>query len=259
MKPVFYAYKRGLRGLKALKSFIREQLNKKIPKTITKENLNFTPKVNQLVFNWGTSVKPDFAIQYNNPEFVRQTSNKLLFLEKIKEEDFCLKFTTNKQTAINWFTENKNTTVVCRTVLTGHSGQGIVLASTPEEVVDAPLYTLYKKKTHEYRVHFFNNLKLNKLSFDVQQKRKVLNFENTNYQIRNHKTGWIYSRENLNYSESIFNVAKRVIELSQLTFGAIDIIWNQHKDKYYVLEVNTAPGLEGQTINFYGENILKCL
>jgi D-alanine-D-alanine ligase-like ATP-grasp enzyme len=36
-----------------------------------------------------------------------------------------------------------------------------------------------------------------------------------------------------------------------LDFGAVDVIWNAQKEKPYVLEINTAPGLEGQTIADY--------
>jgi len=36
-----------------------------------------------------------------------------------------------------------------------------------------------------------------------------------------------------------------------LDFGAVDIIWNNHYQLATVLEVNTAPGLEGQTITDY--------
>jgi len=38
-----------------------------------------------------------------------------------------------------------------------------------------------------------------------------------------------------------------------LDFGAVDIIYNEHEDKYYVLEVNSAPGLEGTTLEKYVE------
>jgi D-alanine-D-alanine ligase-like ATP-grasp enzyme len=38
-----------------------------------------------------------------------------------------------------------------------------------------------------------------------------------------------------------------------LDFGAIDIIYNESRDQAYVLEVNTAPGLTGQTIQSYAD------
>jgi glutathione synthase/RimK-type ligase-like ATP-grasp enzyme len=45
--------------------------------------------------------------------------------------------------------------------------------------------------------------------------------------------------------------AIRTVEILGLDFGAVDIIWNKKQDRYYVLEVNTAPGLEGETVVRY--------
>jgi D-alanine-D-alanine ligase-like ATP-grasp enzyme len=36
-----------------------------------------------------------------------------------------------------------------------------------------------------------------------------------------------------------------------LDFGAVDIIYNAKRNECYVLEVNTAPGLEGTTVEKY--------
>jgi D-alanine-D-alanine ligase-like ATP-grasp enzyme len=44
-----------------------------------------------------------------------------------------------------------------------------------------------------------------------------------------------------------------------LDFGAVDVIYNRAQDKAYVLEVNTAPGLEGSTLDNYVEAIQKVL
>jgi glutathione synthase/RimK-type ligase-like ATP-grasp enzyme len=44
-----------------------------------------------------------------------------------------------------------------------------------------------------------------------------------------------------------------------LDFGAVDIIWNEREDKCYVLEVNTAPGLQGSTLENYANAIMEVL
>ena len=36
-----------------------------------------------------------------------------------------------------------------------------------------------------------------------------------------------------------------------LSFGAVDIIYNGLDNAYYALEVNTAPGIEGETMFSY--------
>src|SRR3546814_19093490 len=43
--------------------------------------------------------------------------------------------------------------IVCRTVLSGHSGVGIVIADNRDDLVPANLYVKYVKKKEEYRVH----------------------------------------------------------------------------------------------------------
>ncbi|MNY81884.1 hypothetical protein D3C86_2236870 [compost metagenome] len=38
-----------------------------------------------------------------------------------------------------------------------------------------------------------------------------------------------------------------------LDFGAADVIWNDHRKQAFVLEVNTAPGLTGTTLEKYAK------
>ena len=42
-----------------------------------------------------------------------------------------------------------------------------------------------------------------------------------------------------------------------LKFGAVDLIWNELENKSYVLEINTAPGLTGATLEKYAQAIVK--
>jgi len=51
--------------------------------------------------------------------------------------------------------------------------------------------------------------------------------------------------------EDIFLQSTLAVNCLGLDFGAVDIIYNQKKDVSFVLEVNTAPGLEGSTLNEY--------
>lgn len=154
-------------------------------------------------------------------------------------------FTEERSTAETWIAEGK--VVVARTKLNAHSGAGIVLAARIEDLVDAPLYTTYIKKAQEFRVHIaFGQV------IDVTQKRKRTDFEGeVNYAIRNHQNGWVYCREDLTEPEDLRNQAVAAIESLGLDFGAVDIIYNKHYNKCYVLEVNTAPGCEGTTVEAY--------
>lgn len=200
------------------------------------------------VINWGNS-HPTIQVYrwINHPSRIEVSNNKLRALQQLKANNVQVpEFTTLKQEAQSWI--NNGHTVVCRTILSGHSGAGIVLAVSADQLVDAPLYVKYVKKASEYRVHVaFGEV------IDVQQKRKISNFppEQYNSQIRSHANGWVYCREGILFSSNLNQLAIDAVAGLSIDFGAVDIIYNQHQDKYYVLEVNTAPGLEGETLYTY--------
>ena len=144
----------------------------------------------------------------------------------------------------------QNYPVVARTILRGHSGNGIVMLSSNQDQVNAPLFTQYVKKKDEYRVHVFKEK-----PFFVQRKARKSSVETPNWQIRNLAGGFIYARQELDVPECVEDVALKVFERTGLDFGAVDIIYNERENQFYVLEVNTAPGLEGTTLQKYAEAI----
>lgn len=154
-------------------------------------------------------------------------------------------FTTERAVASTWVLGGS--VVVCRTSLNGHSGAGITVAAREEDLVDAPLYVLYRKKKLEYRVHVaFGQV------IDVQQKRKRSDYAgDIDYAVRNHHTGWVYCREGVVDAPARDSLAVRAVSALGLDFGAVDIIYNEYLNCYYLLEVNTAPGLEGTTVEKY--------
>ena len=190
----------------------------------------------------------------NTVQAVRLAGNKLLTFQALKDKNGISipEFTVDIDVARGWARDGID--VVCRTVLSGHSGNGIVLAHNEAEVVRAPLYVKYIKKQDEYRVHVaFGEV------IDVQHKRKRAGVDegSTNYQIRNHQTGWVYCRENLERPTGLDALAIRVVQELGLDFGAVDIIHNAKRGALYCLEVNTAPGLEGTTVTKYTEAFTK--
>jgi len=211
-------------------------------------------RVKDLLINWGCSRLPE-RIAYikilNRPEAVRNASNKLRTFELFKENDVkSPAWTVHKEQAEAWL-NGGNTTIVCRTVLNGHSGQGIVLASKPEELVDAPLYTVYVKKDQEYRLHVSGDK-----VFFVQRKarKREVPDDQVNWQIRNHQNGFIYANQDVQVSDEMKNTAIAAVAALGLDFGAVDMLTTKKGD-HCVLEVNTACGLAGTTLDKYVEMI----
>lgn len=184
---------------------------------------------------------------YNRPYAVQLASNKLYTFSQFRHNNVpCPPWTTSKETAASWIDDGKS--VVCRTSVTSHSGNGIVFADTKEQLeqVTAPLYTQYIKKKKEFRVHVFKGTVI-----DVQEKRRNTDVENVDYRIRNHAGGFVFCRDSISEPSSLRSVANQAVSALGLDFGAVDIIWNEKQDACYALEVNTAPGLEGSTLTAY--------
>lgn len=237
-----YPYRTGSRSVNALSRLSGA-------KKIKREHSRFRGSPNKVVINWGCSVIDNEEVMkcniINKPEAVAVASNKLTFFEAIKDMKVTPQFTTDIEKAQQWLDKYL---VVCRTVLNGHSGAGIVIASRREEIVDAPLYVRYVKKENEYRVHVFKGQVI-----DVQQKKRRLNVPDNevNWLVRNHHNGFIYARNDVALPNTVHTLAIDVINKVALDFGAVDIIYNKYSNRYSVLEINTAPGLEGLTVDNY--------
>ena len=91
----------------------------------------------------------------------------------------------------------------------------------------------------------------------VQRKARNPEVDKPNWKVRNHDNGFIFVRGGFTAPDAVLEEARRAIKALGLDFGAVDIIWNDKQGKAFVLEVNTAPGLEGQTIEDYAEGFRR--
>ncbi len=238
-----YPYKPGSNGAKNIAAALGI-------KCIAHKNSKFKGAAHKVVINWGASELPpevEKCSVYNVNSGI--ASNKLHTFNALKGQPYCLPFVTTKEEAARWF-EKEGTKVVCRTLLTAHSGKGIVIAETKEQLVKAPLYTLYIPKKDEYRVHVaFGEV------IHVQRKARKLEvpIEKVNWLIRNHENGFIFQQEGFVAPQCVLEAAIDSVARCELDFGGVDVCFNEKQGKAYVLEINTAPGIEGTTVEKYKE------
>lgn len=214
-----------------------------------------------LLINYGSSTLPERIVVngariLNNPAQVKAAGNKLSCFQALQgvEGVTIPEWTVDREVADGWV--KSGSVVLARNTLTGHSGEGIVVIS-PENLTDplprAPLYVRYVKKRKEFRVHVGNGQ-----VFDVQEKRRNRDYDgDPNNLVRNHQNGWVYCREDIEEPTAMRQMAIQAVLTLGLDFGAVDIIWNGHFNQCFVLEVNTAPGLEGTTLRKYTELFME--
>lgn len=218
------------------------------------EDSKYVPKAEDLIINWGNTTTT-FDVPYLNPsEKIKTATNKLNFFNTMKEQghhELIPKYWTNRNEI-----PDDAYPVVCRTVLAGHSGAGIVLAESASDLVDAPLYVQYVKKKDEYRIHvgcYVENGEPKPVIISQQRKARRLAVpdDQVNWRIRNHANGFNFVRNGIDTPMSVVTAAIDAFMVTGLDFGAVDVIWNEQQERAYILEINTAPGLEGQTITDY--------
>jgi len=254
-KIILYPYKLYSSSAKAL----AERLNTKRVKPDGKYK-HFS---NHLILNWGCTTTPlwydenKVELWLNDPLSVDMAANKLNTYQIISEDVPMPEYTTNPQDVLDSLGADYKLEWLARTKLKGHTGDGIKLiyggveyGVEGEEFPIAPLYTKYIKKKDEYRVHVFGDKVI-----DVAQKKKRIAAEKADYQVRNHSTGWVYCREGVDVPDHVKGWCVDSVALLGLTFGAVDVIYNQHYDAWYILEINTAPGLYGTTLEKYLQEV----
>lgn len=237
-----YPYKAGSKSAKMLAAALSCKLLKI-------SNSKYKPKEHHIVVNWGASNCPSFyPADVLNP-LVGPAQDKLLTFEALQAANVNIPlFWTNQEDI-----PAEAYPVFARTILNAHSGAGIVVVDSPDTAVVAPLYTQYVKKSQEYRVHVFRDN-----SIFVQRKAKKTGVEVTDWKIRNLSNGFVFVPQEVEElpDTSIIEQAVAAVAALKLDFGGVDVIWNDHYKKAYVLEVNTACGLEERTALIYAKAIL---
>lgn len=243
MKPIVFPYKMGSQSAK----LIARALGAKR----VYPDRNYRPRSNHVIINWGSSTYPNWlGIRpypekiLNYLEGVRLAGNKLTTFELLRSNNVAIpEFTTDISVAREW-----DGIVVCRQTLTGSQGAGIVIAETPDQIIQAPLYTKHLRHKHEYRVHVMNGQVI-----DFTQKKKRSSLEEVSQYVRNSSGGWVFCRSGVELPDDVVLQAINAVSSLGLDFGAVDVAYRERENKAFVLEVNTAPGMdeEGTTLQRY--------
>jgi glutathione synthase/RimK-type ligase-like ATP-grasp enzyme len=232
-----------------------------IPK-VKHNGSKFVGSAAKTILNWGAGtdrmINPEIlkCRLINHPTKVDVAVDKLKSFNAFQAANVPIpEFTGNRATAISWL--EQGAMVFARTQLRASSGRGIVIMDPDHQdtwEANANLYVKYKAKKHEYRIHVVAGQVV-----DTQRKglrQDLAGQEGINFKIRNLANGFVFVRNDANgqphaVPACVLDAGRAAVQALQLDFGAADVIYNHQENRAYVLEVNTAPGLQGQTVTSY--------
>lgn len=263
-RVMIYPYNVASRSARILKD---ELIARGIPcKLIRKEGSSYKAREGDLVVNWGNSADQMWHLKgrqelnrftlLNQPNYVGYAINKAKFINSVHRFSNVKvpRYFHNLEEARWWMQDHEeHFDIIVREKLTGHGGEGAhfftsdQLLNEPElfENLDVKLVTQYIPKKYEYRIH----VGLGEVLLIQQKKRDTsIPDDQVNWKIRNNSNGFIFAVDDIvQPPQQVLDMAVAVVNKSALHFGAVDIIYNEHYEQAYVLEINTACGLEGES------------
>lgn len=218
------------------------------------------PKETQLCVNWGGEIpshRKDLLrfrrIKYlNHPSLIQRFKNKLLALRAFQDYSVCIPEFWDCKHLVPSFP------VIGRKVLhQGGSGFHFIESQSQLDRDNSDYWIKFEPSQMEYRVHVFNQNVIK-----VQRKRKqTLDDGSTvdaNERCRSHNNGWYFSLcDSDRVHPSIKSEAIRAVKALGYDFGAVDVIRDPDRDKTFVLEVNSSPGLDGAGLEMYSSTIRR--
>lgn len=249
MRIRFNVHKNGYRGASGAVGMLVEALGAAM---LRRTGSTYRPRAGDLVVNWGSTECPSFAParMLNNPDSVSRAVNKTTCLSILRTAQVpTVEWTQERSVAERWL---RNSTVFVRQQTSASRGRGILVRTNSDglgPLPEARLYTRHFNGRYEYRVHVVRGEVI-----DVQQKKRRRGAARN--LVRSYANGYVYCRGGVEAPESVKQASLDAVRALGLDFGAVDILCKQD-GTCAVLEVNTAPGIEGTTVEKYAEAIRR--
>jgi glutathione synthase/RimK-type ligase-like ATP-grasp enzyme len=256
MRVVIRPYKLGSKSAKLLQEKIKDAGIRCIR---IRNDGRYRYRDSDVRINWGNSSLPSVEVgqEINPPSAVAQACNKATALTLLNE--------AGVKTPSFWIPEAPDDypegryPLVARTLLRASSGRGCHVVDNDQErdaIRSVKLWTKYIKKTYEIRVHVWGGEVLRSV-----RKMRRRDQDHADSRVWNHSNGYVFVPHNHLIPQDILEsgelLAKSAVQALNLDFGAVDLVYNRHYDNWYVLEVNTAVGLDNMTASIYANNIIN--
>lgn len=237
---------------------------------IRRRDSRYVPRSTDVLVNWGQTGEDygNVPTWLNHPDKVALATDKMVAFAMMQEACVpTVEWTHNADVARGWFDPYDDTLkVITRALTRGSQGRGMTVYSYRggENMKDynsflhaerVPLYVkgFGNENNIEYRAHVMGGQVID--ITQKRQRRRSNGYEGpTDRTIRSASNGWVFCRQEVSCPEAVTSAATSAVESLGLDFAAVDIA--QSTDgKVCVYEVNTAPGLEGTTLDRYQDGL----
>lgn len=216
-------------------------------------NLKGHPDV---IIRWGSSAPlATKALQINSAESIAVTANKLAALQKMHEAGVPVPGFASLDTVFESFSEGRLKLPIIGRSLYHHSGRDFYFCKSTADVAKAfsndrvEYFISYIEINREFRVHVIGD-KIIKVIEKVESEEGA-----TDKIIRSNHLGWQFKKILVDDTPlKIKQIARAAIKALSLDFGAVDIILDK-KNNVYVLECNSAAGLNDIGIDLYADKL----
>lgn len=228
---------------------------------IRRTNSRYVARDNDVIINWGN---PAFTTSgkvwyINHPTAVCNAIDKRAAWVLMQEAGVpTVEWTQDKSDAWKWIMDDQR--VLVRTSLRASQGKGMTAHSLEGTKWTDDAYTMADDATYvkvfgrnpqhvtEYRVHVVDGQVI-----DYVQKMRRRDYEQgSNPYIRSHGNGWVFARSDVILPTGVNEAALQAVAALGLDFGAVDCAADR-EGRVCVYEINTAPGLEGTTLDSYAK------
>ena len=223
------------------------------------------PRSSDIVICWGSRLKSETLnlgylrqkILINEPQAIKNNRDKVLSLKIMNEKKVSVpKFCYDNEVITKLENGEIEFPLIARTRF-HQGGSGFELCLCKRDIRRArnhnvkDYYIQYIPNNKEYRVHIFDNKIIR-----VQIKKGLKDCDNCK---RNHDNGWVFSTiPTESAPKNILQEALNSIDAMGMNFGAVDLILSDF-NKSFVLEINSAPGLEDDGLEIYSSAVKRYL
>jgi hypothetical protein len=222
----------------------------------TRLNITTSPEIADkgkgVLIRYGNSMPTKISTPFNSDEMIEVCASKRLFSELMVEKGVYTPI-------YHWRGKPEIYPALIRTTLSSFGGRGIIIVNDEKEFdskfKQGNCWTDFIFTKSEYRVHVLGGKvsRIFKKLYDGSE-------DESKTPIRNLENGYHFS---LKEEEGRYELLRETIHdidcILKGSFYGADLGWDAKSKKYFVFEVNSAPGLNPNTARDYAEYIISKL